>query len=272
MRPAPDARDADGLRAARLAARERRLPVRRAPGRRDRHGRARARLPARGGRHARHRAAHQHVLLRREPAASHRLPSRGARLGRAAGRDRRRRMALASAAQSEADAHDVVRDARARAGSVSCNAIASFASYEDDEARYDLRPSAWVEPVGSWGPGRVELVQLHTADETNDNIVAYWVPERLPAAGRAARLRLSPALARRADAAAARRLGHADACRPRLRRARRRRAAVRRRLHRPVARRACRPTRRSRPSSPRRRTGRSSRATPTASRRPARGA
>jgi glucans biosynthesis protein len=58
-----------------------------------------------------------------------------------------------------------------------------FGSYEDSEARYDLRPSAWIEPVGSWGPGRVELVQLHTPDETNDNIVAYWVPERLPALG-----------------------------------------------------------------------------------------
>lgn len=59
----------------------------------------------------------------------------------------------------------------------------NFSNYEDSEARYELRPSAWIEPVGSWGPGRVELVQLSTPDETNDNIVAYWVPERLPAAG-----------------------------------------------------------------------------------------
>jgi glucans biosynthesis protein len=59
----------------------------------------------------------------------------------------------------------------------------AFASYEDPEASYELRPSAWLEPVGSWGPGRVELVQLNTPDETNDNIVAYWVPEKLPPAG-----------------------------------------------------------------------------------------
>lgn len=59
----------------------------------------------------------------------------------------------------------------------------SFTSYEDSEARYELRPSAWVEPVGPWGPGRVELVQLNTPDETNDNIVAYWVPDALPAPG-----------------------------------------------------------------------------------------
>jgi glucans biosynthesis protein len=60
----------------------------------------------------------------------------------------------------------------------------NFYSYEDSEARYELRPSAWLEPVGSWGPGRVELVQLHTPDETNDNIVAYWVPQQLPPKGK----------------------------------------------------------------------------------------
>ena len=59
-----------------------------------------------------------------------------------------------------------------------------FASYEDNEARYELRPSAWVEPLGSWGPGRVELVQISTPDETNDNIVAYWVPDQQPPPGK----------------------------------------------------------------------------------------
>lgn len=52
-----------------------------------------------------------------------------------------------------------------------------FSRYEDLESRYDARPSAWVEPKGQWGSGRVELVQLPTPDETNDNIVAYWIPE-----------------------------------------------------------------------------------------------
>ena len=59
----------------------------------------------------------------------------------------------------------------------------AFASYEDLEARYDLRPSMWVEPTSNWGPGRVELVQIPTPDETNDNIVAYWVPADAPKAG-----------------------------------------------------------------------------------------
>jgi glucans biosynthesis protein len=58
-----------------------------------------------------------------------------------------------------------------------------FRNYEDSEARYELRPSAWVEPTGTWAPGRVELMQLNTPDETNDNIVAYWVPRDLPAPG-----------------------------------------------------------------------------------------
>ena len=56
----------------------------------------------------------------------------------------------------------------------------SFASYQDLEARYDLRPSAWIEPRGNWGNGRVELVQIPTPDETNDNIAAFWVPDALP--------------------------------------------------------------------------------------------
>jgi len=59
----------------------------------------------------------------------------------------------------------------------------AFANYEDAEARYERRPSVWVRPVGHWGPGRVELLQLPTPDETHDNIAAYWVPAKLPAAG-----------------------------------------------------------------------------------------
>jgi len=52
----------------------------------------------------------------------------------------------------------------------------AFTSYEDTEALYERRPSVWIEPLGGWGPGRIELVLIPTPDETNDNIVAYWVP------------------------------------------------------------------------------------------------
>ncbi|PIF89334.1 glucans biosynthesis protein [Acidovorax sp. 62] len=58
-----------------------------------------------------------------------------------------------------------------------------WSSYEDVEARYERRPSAWVRPLHPWGPGRVELVQLPTPDETHDNVVAYWVPQQLPPPG-----------------------------------------------------------------------------------------
>lgn len=60
-----------------------------------------------------------------------------------------------------------------------------FAHYEDLEAHYHDRPSAWVEPKGDWGAGRVELVLIPTPDETNDNIVAFWVPNSPPAPGQA---------------------------------------------------------------------------------------
>jgi glucans biosynthesis protein len=52
-----------------------------------------------------------------------------------------------------------------------------FDHYQDFEARPDLRPSAWVTPLGEWGPGRVELVEIPTKDDTNDNVVAFWVPD-----------------------------------------------------------------------------------------------
>jgi len=51
-----------------------------------------------------------------------------------------------------------------------------FDHYQDLEARPDLRPSVWVAPEGDWGSGRVELVQLPTRTDGNDNVVAYWVP------------------------------------------------------------------------------------------------
>ena len=52
-----------------------------------------------------------------------------------------------------------------------------FHDYEDLKDRYDRRPSAWIEPQGDWGKGHVTLMEIPTADETNDNIVAFWTPE-----------------------------------------------------------------------------------------------
>jgi len=52
----------------------------------------------------------------------------------------------------------------------------NFRAYEDLEARYEKRPSAWVEPIGDWGEGAVHLVEIPTNTEINDNIVALWRP------------------------------------------------------------------------------------------------
>lgn len=59
-----------------------------------------------------------------------------------------------------------------------------FSDYEDLDDEYEKRPSSWIEPKGDWGKGTVDLVEIPTADETNDNIVAFWSPEKLPEVGK----------------------------------------------------------------------------------------
>jgi periplasmic glucans biosynthesis protein len=58
-----------------------------------------------------------------------------------------------------------------------------------DGVRYERRPSLWVEPSGDWGEGSVQLVELPTDDETQDNIVAMWVPKEPARAGSSLALR-----------------------------------------------------------------------------------
>jgi glucans biosynthesis protein len=64
-----------------------------------------------------------------------------------------------------------------------------FEDYQDDGVFFEKRPSAWVEPVGDWGEGSVQLVEIPTSRETDDNIVAFWTPAALPKAGQSAALR-----------------------------------------------------------------------------------
>ncbi|MGQ4275132.1 glucan biosynthesis protein [Terrihabitans sp. B22-R8] len=47
-----------------------------------------------------------------------------------------------------------------------------------DGVNYDRRPSLWVQPLHDWGKGAVQLIEIPTADETHDNIVAFWMPEK----------------------------------------------------------------------------------------------
>jgi glucans biosynthesis protein len=55
--------------------------------------------------------------------------------------------------------------------------------FQDFEDLYERRPSAWIEPKGDWGPGAVELVEIPSDRESNDNIVAFWRPAQGLAGG-----------------------------------------------------------------------------------------
>ncbi|MFS4438903.1 glucan biosynthesis protein [Paracoccaceae bacterium GXU_MW_L88] len=58
-----------------------------------------------------------------------------------------------------------------------------FDAYQDSEARYERRPTAWIEPRGDWGKGQVRLVEIPVENEFNDNIVSYWRPREPLEAG-----------------------------------------------------------------------------------------
>lgn len=51
-----------------------------------------------------------------------------------------------------------------------------FESFNDLDARFERRPSVWIEPLGEWGQGQVQLVEIPLNDEMNRNILAYWRP------------------------------------------------------------------------------------------------
>lgn len=58
-----------------------------------------------------------------------------------------------------------------------------FSHYQQLAFEYEKRPNLWIVPQGDWGKGHVELVQIPSDGEVNDNIVAYWVPENPVEAG-----------------------------------------------------------------------------------------
>lgn len=58
-----------------------------------------------------------------------------------------------------------------------------FADYEDPHARFEQRPSYWVEPLGKWGRGGVELVEIPSRSAVDYNVDAYWVPSAPVRAG-----------------------------------------------------------------------------------------
>ena len=139
-------------------------------------------LPARRSDQARHRAADHDVPVRREPAASTGTDFRpevhdSDGLSIQSGTGEWIWRPLVNPKRLLVSSFALVESARASACS---SATVAFRHYEDLEARYEKRPSVWVQPSGRWGAGRIELVQIPTPDETNDNIVAFWVPDTLP--------------------------------------------------------------------------------------------
>ncbi len=53
----------------------------------------------------------------------------------------------------------------------------NFEEYQDINAAYEKRPSAWVQPLNDWGEGSVDLIEIPTNGEYDDNIVAFWRPK-----------------------------------------------------------------------------------------------
>ena len=51
-----------------------------------------------------------------------------------------------------------------------------FADYQDPDSQYERRPSYWIQPLGDWGKGGIELVEIPSDEDIHDNIDAYWVP------------------------------------------------------------------------------------------------
>lgn len=52
-----------------------------------------------------------------------------------------------------------------------------FASYQDADAQYEKRPSLWIEPLGDWGEGSIDLIELPAPEEINENIICFWRPK-----------------------------------------------------------------------------------------------
>lgn len=55
-----------------------------------------------------------------------------------------------------------------------------FDHYQDLEAHYEKRPGVWITPMGDWGAGSVELIQMPSIREIDDNVNALWVPAQPP--------------------------------------------------------------------------------------------
>jgi len=49
-----------------------------------------------------------------------------------------------------------------------------FDDFYDLTQHWERRPSLWIEPIGDWGPGSVELVEIPSDNENAQNVIAFW--------------------------------------------------------------------------------------------------
>ncbi|WP_375457889.1 glucan biosynthesis protein [uncultured Enterovirga sp.] len=58
-----------------------------------------------------------------------------------------------------------------------------FGAFQDDVQHFEARPSLWIEPIGDWSQGAVQLIEIPSDSEINKNILAYWRPKAAMQAG-----------------------------------------------------------------------------------------
>lgn len=59
----------------------------------------------------------------------------------------------------------------------------NFDHYQDDDQHFETRPSLWIEPIGDWSAGGVQLIEIPSDSEANDNIIGFWKPKQALTAG-----------------------------------------------------------------------------------------
>ncbi len=162
-KPTPGVQHADHPRAARLGERHGRLPLHHPPARDDDHRHRNDADRARADRQARHRRDGGHYLF---SGLDHRRPDdwRAAvyevtGLQMLSGKDEwlwrpvanRETLQISAFADVNPRGFGLLQRSR------------SFDAFYDDEGRWELRPTLWIEPIGEWGDGDVRLLEIPAA-------------------------------------------------------------------------------------------------------------
>ena len=53
----------------------------------------------------------------------------------------------------------------------------NFEDYDDELEQWEKRPSLWIEPLGDWDEGGVQLIEIPSQSDANDNILCFWRPK-----------------------------------------------------------------------------------------------